>query len=280
MTTLLLDGHNLLFRAFTSLPRSVAGHDGQPINGVYGLLGATLKLVRDCQAERVIAAFDVPDVPTFRHRLYAGYQAQRGPLGGEYADDFLRQTGIAQRILPSIGIPSLTAAGYEADDIIGTMATRLRESGDRAIIISTDRDLLQLVRPAVEVLTPSNPPLHVTDAAGVRARMGVDPEGIPTYKALAGDASDNVPGVAGIGVKTAAALVNAYGSLESIYESLGSLPARTAARLEAQRDEAFLFRTIVTIVNDLDVDIDLEALCSLHLEPAVRARSILDAAGY
>jgi len=149
---LLLDGHNLLYRAFTSLPMAITGQDGQPINAVYGMLSTIIKLARDHGAEGAVAAFDVPDVPSFRHDLYPGYQAQRGPLGGDHAEEFRRQVDLAQRILPLTGVPALIAPCYEADDIMGTLATRLAGTGDTALIVSTDRDLLQLVGHAANTL--------------------------------------------------------------------------------------------------------------------------------
>ena len=280
MATLLLDGHNVLYRAFTSVPRSILGKDGLPINGVYGLLGSILRLSRELHVDGVVVAFDVPEVPTFRHRLYPQYQAQRGPLGGTLAEDFARQALIAQSVLPAIDVPALTAPTFEADDVLGTLSARIAAAGGRAIVVSTDRDLLQLVRPGVEITTPANPPVVFANSESVQARMGVGPEGIPTFKALAGDASDNIPGVAGIGVRTAAGLVNEIGSLEDIFETLGSLPTRVSTALEQQRDQAFLFRRIVTIVTDLDLTLQVDAVPSIHFNPSERARDILDDQGY
>jgi DNA polymerase-1 len=280
MHVLLLDGHNLLHRAFTSLPRSIVGQDGLPINGVYGFVGTILRLSRDLQSDHIVAAFDVPEFPTFRHEIYPGYQGHRGPLGGEFADDFQRQTEVIKQLLPSIDIPALTAPGFEADDIIGTVSTAIAERDGCAIIVSTDRDLLQLVRPGIEVLTPDNPPLAVPDAEVVQARIGVPPASIPTYKALAGDPSDNIPGVSGIGAKTAAKLVNEYKTLERIYTSLEAIPPRTALALDSQRDRAFLFRRVATVVTDLDLPVVLDALPAVQFASETRARAILDQHGY
>jgi DNA polymerase-1 len=280
MATLLLDGHNLLYRAFTSLPRSILGNNGLPINGVYGFLGSLLRLSRELSPDRVVTAFDVPDVPTFRHQLFPGYQAQRGPLGGEFAEDFARQALIMRTILPSINVPVLTAPTFEADDILGTLSASVAARGGRATVVSTDRDLLQLVRPGIEIVTPANPPAVFSNPDTVQARMGVRPEGIPTFKALAGDASDNIPGVARIGTRTAASLVNELGSLEEIFDALGTLPARVSAALVAQRDQAFLFRRIVTVVTDLDLPLDVDAIPPIHFDPNERARGILDDLGY
>ena len=273
---LLLDGHNLLYRAFTSLPMGITGQDGRPINAVYGMLSTIIKLARDHGAGHAVAAFDVPHIPTFRRDLYPGYQAQREPLGGDHAEEFLRQVDLAQRILPLTGVPTLTAPRYEADDIMGTLATRLAGQGDTALIVSTDRDLLQLVRPGVEVLAPGTKGVHARTAADVVVRLDVAPEGITTLKALAGDASDNIPGVRGIGMKTAAELANTHGSLERIYQALGSLPARTARLLTEGQEDAFLFRRLVTVVTDLSLPPVEANLPALPFDAGARAREIVN----
>ncbi|MDQ2742026.1 MAG: hypothetical protein M3Z66_06975 [Chloroflexota bacterium] len=273
---LLLDGHNLLYRAFTSLPMAITGPDGQPINAVYGMLSTIIKLSRDHGAEHAVAAFDVPHIPTFRRDLYPAYQAQRGPLGSDHAEEFLRQVDLAQRILPLTSVPALTAPRYEADDIMGTLAIRLAGQGDTALIVSTDRDLLQLVRPGVEVLAPGTKGVHARTAADVLARLNVAPEGITTLKALAGDASDNIPGVRGIGMKTAADLANTHGSLEGIYQALGSLPARTARLLVDGKEDAYLFRRLVTVVTDVGLPPVEESLPVLPFGAGTRAREILN----
>jgi DNA polymerase-1 len=180
-------------------------------------------------------------------------------------------------VLPAAGIPALSLGGYEADDIMATLAVSAARRGDEALIVSTDRDLLQLVRPGIGIVVPGKTNLLVTDADGVRERMGVGPEGITTFKALAGDASDNIPGVAGIGAKTAAGLVNDYRTLEEIYSRLTELPPRVSARLSEGRDQAFLFREVVTVVTDLDLPVSLDGLPALTLTPETRVREIIDA---
>lgn len=277
---LLLDGHNLLFRAFATLPRSITGPGDEPINAVYGMLAAVIRLLREHEPGNIIAAFDEPDIPTFRQQRYPPYQAHRGPLGGEHADEFRRQVQAAQRVLPMLGIPTLRHVGYEADDIMGTVIDQLVRRGRLGIIVSTDKDLLQLVKPGVEVLVPGAAQLHIRDAAGVIERVGVPPKGITTYKALAGDPSDNIPGVAGIGAKTAVKLVNDHGPLEAMYEALDTLPRRTATALANGREDAFLFRELVTIVTNLDLAIDLVELPQPAFGPETRARELLERTNY
>jgi DNA polymerase-1 len=270
----------LLFRAFTTLPPSIVGPDGQPINAVYGMLGTVLRIIRDLEVGHAIAAFDVPEVPTFRHEMYPGYQAQRGPLGGENSADFMRQVGLAREILPGAGVGAVALPGFEADDIMGTLAWALAGAGRRTIVVSTDRDLLQLVRANVEVLIPGSPPREVCDESQVREVFGVAPEGVTTFKALAGDASDNVPGVRSIGKKTAADLVNSFGTLENIYSHLEELPGRVARALEAGQANAFLYREVVTIRTDLALPVDLDSLPEPAFPRDASARTVLDALGY
>lgn len=276
MRMLLLDGHNLLYRAFTSLPAAITDRDGRPIHAVYGLVSAILRLWRETSPDRIVAAFDEPDIPTFRHRLYPAYQGQRGPLGGAEAPEFRRQTAIARSVLPAAGIPALSLGGYEADDVMATLAVASVGNGGEAIVVSTDRDLLQLVRPGIAALVPGKANLLIADEEGVRARLGVSPEGVTTFKALAGDASDNIPGVTGIGVKTAASLVNQHGSLEAIYEQIDALPPRVATRLRAERERAFLFREVVTVVTELDLPIRPAEMRPPGIRTETKVREIIE----
>ena len=280
MTILLLDGYNLLFRSFASLPSSIRDADGRSINAVYGMLAAIVRMIRELDPSHIAAAFDEPETPTFRHRLYAAYQAQRGPLGGEQAEEFRRQVEVAMEALPRLGVPALSKPGYEADDVLGTLAVQVARSGNLAILVSTDRDLLQLVGPGVEVLPPGTKAIRVRDEAGVRARLGIPPHAVPTFKALAGDASDNIPGVRGIGSKTAIGLVDDYGDLDSIYENLERIPTRTSTALARDREAAYLFRDLATIVTDLPLPVNVENLPRPELDAGSRAGTLLTRLGY
>lgn len=279
MRILLLDAYNLLFRSFVTLPDEIRS-GGESINGVYGMVAAILRLWRETEAESIIAGFDTPEVPTFRHRLYPAYQGQRGPLGGERSDDFARQAEITFELLPTLGIPGLRLPGYEADDILGTLARRFAAAGHESLIVSTDRDLLQLVGERIALLSPSAPSVAARSEEDVRDRLGVPPGGVTTFKALAGDASDNIPGVRGIGTKGAAGLVNSYGELEAIYSNVEALSARVARALASGKEDAFLFREVVTIVTGLELPIDSERPPRPGLTAEQKVGEILDAAGY
>jgi len=280
MTVLLLDAYNLLYRAFTSLPPAIVGKDGRPMHAVYGLTATLLRLVRDLEATHVVAAFDAPQTPTFRHALYPDYQGHRGPLGGDASAEFLRQVEMALQALPRVGVPALTYPGYEADDIMGTLARQVAQAGGTAIIVSTDRDLLQTIGPGIEILVPGAKPLRIRDAEAVRTRMGVLPQAVPTFKALAGDPSDNIPGVRGIGAKTAAALVDAHGTLEEIFANLETLPPRTRSALVEGREMAFLFRTVATVVTDLPLPLSPSTLPRPVFSSDARVRDVLSDMGY
>ena len=280
MTILLLDGYNLLFRSFSILPDSIVDAEGKPINAVYGLVASMLRLLRDRQPDRIVVAFDTPEVPNFRSQLYPLYQAQRGPLGGDRADEFADQVHVAQDVLPALGIPAPTAPGFEADDIMGTLAVRAADRGMDVIVVTTDRDALQLVRPHISILVPGKEDRLLSTGEAVRERMGVPPEGIVPFKALAGDPSDNIPGLPGIGTKTAVALVNEYATLDAIYDNLDRISPRSRRSLAEHADEARLFEKLVTIVTDLDVPLDVASLPQLAIAADAAVRPLLAAAGH
>jgi DNA polymerase-1 len=271
---LLLDAYNLLFRSFASLPSAIAGADELPINAVYGMLAFIVREVRERRPEHVVAAFDVPEVPTFRHQRYGKYQAQRGPMGGENADDFQRQVGIARDLLPRLGVPAVFHPGFEADDIMGTLAAQLADRGMEAIAVSTDRDLLQLVRPGIAILVPGKQGTLIGDDQAVRERIGVPPSGVTSFKALAGDASDNIPGLPGIGAKTASGLIARFENLDGIYHDLSEVPPRQRDILTAGKETAYLYQDIATIRTDVP-GVSADALPSLEITAESGARALL-----
>lgn len=256
---LLVDGHNMIFRSFSSVPRSITDPEGNPVNAVYGLLGSLLRLIRDRKPHYAAVAFDLPEVPTFRHELFPAYQGQRGPLGGEAADNFAWQVQQAVCVLDHIGVPSLSMPGFEADDIVGTLARLAASEGIDCLIISTDRDLQQLVGPRVRVLIPGKKPLEIGPDE-VRERLGIDPEQVVDWKILAGDSSDNIPGVSGLGDKTAISLLREFGTVENMYSSLERLPERQRRLLDTGRSDADLFERVLRIRTDLPLDVGIEDL--------------------
>ncbi len=275
---LVLDGHNLLFRAFSSVPRSITDGQGRPVNGIYGLVGTLLMLIRDRHPSHVAVAFDIPVVPTFRHKLFPAYQGQRGPLGGVHADNFEWQISEAVRLLDHFDLHPLSAQGFEADDVLGSLTTIARDGNVESLVVTTDRDLQQLVGPGVRVLIPGKKPLEIGPQQ-VEERLGVRPDQIVHWKVLAGDASDNIPGVTGIGDKSAVDLLKQYGTVDGIYEHLDDLPTRQRKALEAGREDAELFEDVVRIRTDLDLKVTLPQLSLSHLSLPERAGDALRAVG-
>lgn len=276
MRVVLLDAYNLLYRSFSSLPPSITGPDGEPAHAVYGMLNSILRLWRELQPDHMVAAFDTPETPTFRSDLYPAYQAHRGPLGGDHAPNFARQVSLARDVLPPIGVPAVSAPGFEADDIMGTLAVQVARAGGQATIVSTDRDLTQLVASRISIVVPSREPRVIASDDDVRSLLGVAAAGVTTFKALAGDPSDNIPGVRGVGRKGASDLVNRYQTLEAIYAALDMHSPRVSAALRAGHDDAFLFRTLVSIRTDVEVGLSVSELPPVGITDASRARQIIE----
>ncbi|GAC1508021.1 MAG: hypothetical protein NVS2B16_04180 [Chloroflexota bacterium] len=243
---------------------------------MYGTLAFLIRLRRDFDARHMVAAFDTPMIPTFRHELYPAYQGQRGPLGGDRAHEFLRQVSIATTLFPALGVQAIGRAGYEADDIMGTLACRARDSGARATVVSTDRDVLQLVGGGVRVCVPGSKLVLYDDDTAVRTRLGVAANGVTSWKALSGDASDNIPGVRGVGAKSASALVNEYGDLDGVYAHIEDVAPRLRSLLASGREAAYLFLKVVTIVTDLDLADAFSAIDEVNFQPSDRVRALLD----
>jgi DNA polymerase I len=215
---LLIDGNSLTYRAFFALPTDLATASGQVTNAVFGFTSMLINLMRDHGHRRMAVAFDRPE-PTFRHEQVATYKAGRAE-----APDILRQQmGLVRQVVETLGITTIDVPGYEADDIIATLATQARDAGLDVIIVTGDRDVYQLVEdPHVKVLYNRRgvSDYVLYDEAGIEDRTGVAPGKYLQYAALRGDTSDNLPGVPGVGEKTAAKLINTYGGIDGIFEHL------------------------------------------------------------
>ena len=272
MKLLLIDGYSLLYRAFFSSP-PLTTKDNQPTGALYGFLRMVLRLIDDAQPECALVALDA-HAPTFRHDSFAAYKANRSIA----PDDLSAQTRRVREMLEGLSIPYYDHAGYEADDILGTLSRLGAERGDDVTIVTGDGDALQLVNERVSVMLTrkgvSELDCYTPDA--VRARYQFDPEFVPDYKGLRGDSSDNIPGIPGIGEKTAIKLVSEFGGMEAIYENLEKIkPPRIQGLLETHRDIAFQSRDLARIVTDLPLEIDLGAcdLPLLHLDDERRERA-------
>ena len=255
---MLIDGNSLVYRAFFALPTDMATASGQVTNAVYGFTSMLIYLLRDQQPDRIVVAFDRPE-PTFRHELTPTYKAQR-----ESAPDILRQQmGLVREVLEVLTIPVIDKAGFEADDIIATLATRGRDRGDDVVIVTGDRDSYQLVEdPYVKVLYNKRGVSDYAfyDEAGIKQRTGVEPRDYVQYAALRGDSSDNLPGVPGVGEKTAAKLINERGGIDGIYASLDDFTPKLRENLSAHESNVRNNVEMMELVRDLELPPEIDSL--------------------
>ena len=251
---ILIDAHSLIYRAFFALP-PMSTSDGRVTNAVYGFT-SMLAIVLASRPEYAIAAFDLGK-PTFRSQEYVEYKAGRRAM----PDDLRAQIDMVRDVLESFSIPIYGVEGFEADDVIGTLARIAEERGHAVTIVSGDLDCLQLVTESVEALVPRR---GITDTFvygpdQVRQRYGFEPPQLVDFKALRGDTSDNIPGVPGVGDKTAAKLVQDYGTVESLLQKVDELPeGRLKKALKENADRVRLGKRMVTIVRDVPIELELE----------------------
>lgn len=268
-TLLLLDGHSLAFRAFYALPaQNFSTTGGQYTNAVYGFLGMLLGLVEAERPTHIAAAFDLSG-PTFREKDLPEYKAQRPPA----PEEFSGQVELIQQTLESLGITTLTKEAYEADDIIATLSCRGADAGMRTVICTGDRDSLQLVNDDVTVLYTLRgvSELDRFTPARVEEKYGVTPTQYPDLASLRGDTSDNMPGVPGVGPKTAQKWIVKYGSLDSVIDHLDDFTGKVGEALRDNIDNVVLARKITEMVRDLDLgDLDGDG----HPLSALRPRAV------
>ncbi len=250
---MILDGNSLIHRAFYAIPLLTTS-EGIFTNAVYGLVNMLMKIIADERPQCVAVAFDKGKV-TFRMDHFAQYKGHRKPT----PDELRPQFALAKEVLTAMNIPVYELEGFEADDLIGTITRLSEEQGYHNVIVTGDRDALQLVSGATEVLLTKKGITEIEkyDPARVNERYGLTPEQIIDLKGLMGDPSDNIPGVPGIGEKTALKLIHEYGSVENLYENLDSIPGKMREKLEQNRELAFLSKKLATIVRDVPYDIDL-----------------------
>ncbi len=251
----IIDGNAILHRAFHAMP-PLTTREGAPINAVYGLISMFLRIVTDLKPEAIAVAFDEKE-KTFRHKEFESYQSQRPPTH----DDLSSQFPKARDFFKAAHVPIFSKPGYEADDVIATIADRVVKGERQEVIVVTgDRDLLQLVddKKGIKLYMPvvglSNAKMY--DEAAAKERMGVPADEIPDLKALVGDPSDNYPGVMGIGPKTAEKLLKDFGSVDNIYAHLKDIEPKIRQKLENGKVEARLFHRLATVVRDVPVEID------------------------
>ena len=256
-TLALLDGHSLAYRAFFALPTDLATPSGQVTNAVYGFTAMVIKLLGDEHPDAVAVAWDTPE-QTFRSERYSEYKAQRDTA----PDLFVGLLPLIDEVVEVLGFPQFKAPGFEADDVIATLARQGREAGWDVIVVTGDRDAFQLVADGVKILYTRRgiSDVIVADAAYVEERYGITPNQYVEYAALRGDPSDNLPGVPGVGEKTAAKLLNSYGSIEGIFDHVDEQTPKLRQNLEASREQVLLNRELARLVDTVPVEALPEAM--------------------
>jgi 5'-3' exonuclease len=260
-TVYLVDASPYVFRAYFSMPASLVSPAGDPVGAVYGFAGFLIKLIEDEAPTHLGIAFDESLTTSFRNDFYPAYKAQRDLPPPELE----AQLAACRELAAAFGAATYVDHRYEADDLIGTLCAQLEAAGHGAVVVTSDKDLSQLVGERVTLYDFARGERY--DAAGVEGKLGVRPEQVADFLGLAGDSVDNIPGVAGIGAKTAAALLATFPDLDALYarlDEVAGLPLRgaraVAARLAAGREAAFLSRRLATIARDAPVTADLGEL--------------------
>ena len=252
----LIDGSSYAYRDFYAI-KNLGTSKGKPTNAVYGFTRLLMKLVREERPDYLAVAFDLP-APTFRHKEFAEYKAQRP----EMPDDLQSQIPLIKEVISAFNIPLFELEGYEADDILATLARRAEKEGMDVFILTPDKDILQIVGANIKVLSFHKEGL-IYDEDKVRERFGVRPQEMPDLMSLMGDSSDNIPGVPGIGEKTAAKLIQEFESLESVLNNLERIPNKKQREsLKKFSEQAELSKRLATIDEKVPLSVDFQQLRS------------------
>jgi DNA polymerase I len=254
MKYILLDGNSFCYRAFYAI-RELRNSKGFPTNAIYGFITMLERLLKDLEPDGVALTFDLKG-PTFRHKKYEDYKIHRKPM----PDDLILQMPLIKKVVQAFNIPIFELEGYEADDVIATLAKKLEKAGHEVFIATGDKDALQLVTKKVRVVNPQKENV-IYGEEEVKLRFGVEPKRVTEVMALMGDASDNIPGVSGVGEKTAMKLIAEFGTIEGIYKKINEIKGdKLRESLIAQKETAFLSRELATIDAEVPVEIDLETI--------------------
>jgi len=251
-TLYLIDGSSYIFRAFFGVRQQLSTSKGFPTNALYGFINMIQKVIRDEKPDYLVVAFDSPE-KTFRHELYTEYKANRDAPPEELAQQF----PFFEPLVEAYGLSSLRRPGLEADDIIGTLAKKGEQAGLEVSIVSGDKDMMQLISPNVHMLDTMKNKKFVD--ADVIEKFGVGPDQVIEVMGLMGDSSDHIPGVAGVGPKTAAELIQKFGSIKSLYERIDEVEKKKVKeKLERDKDNALMSRALVTININMDIEFKLD----------------------
>lgn len=254
---ILIDGHAMIHRAYHAVPETLATKKGEVVNAIFGFTSLLIKALNEIKPDYIAVTFD-RQVPTFRHQQFASYKAHRPTL----PDNMRPQFGRIREVVMAFGIPIYEKDGFEADDVLGTLACQATQLGVDTIILTGDMDTLQLVNEHVKVMAAKKGITEVTEYGvdEVQQRFGVPPKHIPDYKGLVGDTSDNIPGVKGVGEKTAKKLLAEFGGdIESIFAHLDTLAPKEQRLLRGKEEEARQSKYLATIVCEVPVNLDLAA---------------------
>jgi DNA polymerase-1 len=251
----ILDGPGFLFRAYHALP-FLSTSRGVPSHAVFGMSTMLWKVLREDSPDYFAVAWDPPG-PTFREEKFAAYKETRSPT----PSDLRSQIPYVKTLFEALHLPVLEVPGFEADDVLGTVVERTRDLPIELVLVTSDKDMLQLVSPRVRVFstTGRGGDRVVFDEAAVKAKWGVEPAQIPDILALMGDSIDNIPGVPGVGEKTAVKLIGQFGGVERLYENLSLVPGKLRETLAANRKQALLSRELATVSTRVPIEVDLEA---------------------
>ena len=253
---MLIDGFGLVYRGYYALP-PLTTSKGDLVNGVFGFCSIVLRGIADLKPDYVAVAFDLPG-PTFRHEQFAEYKATRTRM----PDDLAAQFPKVREVVKALRIPVYEAKGFEADDVIGTITKDTDARGLETTIVSVDLDMLQLVTDQTRLMTTRSGVENTImyDPARIWERFGLRPDQMIDYKALKGDPTDNIPGVPGVGEKTAAKVIAEYGDLDSLYARIDEVkPEKLREKLREHREQVFEGRELSRIVRDLPITLDLDA---------------------
>ena len=251
-TLYLVDASNMFYRAFFAIP-PLTNDKGMPTNALYGFLNMTMKLMRDVKPDYLVYCFDRKE-PSFRNELYTEYKAHRE----EMPDDLQPQVPYLKKLTSLLGLAQVEAAGFEADDVIGTLATIGVKNNVQVVIVSGDKDFAQLVKPGVSLYDTMKEVR--TDVEGVKNKYGVRPDQFIDYLAMVGDASDNIPGVRGIGPKGACKLLNDFDTLDGIYQHIDDIKGATQKKLIENKDSAYMSQKLSRICLDVELKTEFEEL--------------------
>ena len=254
---MLLDGYGLVYRGYFALPPLTTSR-GELVNGVFGFASIVLRGLQDLQPDYLAVSFDLPG-PTFRHEQYAEYKATRVRMPDDLRDQFPK----VREVVKALRIPVYEMPGFEADDVIGTITQKLESNENlETTIVTVDLDMLQLVTPRTRLMTTRSGVENtvIYDVARIDERFGLRPDQMVDYKALKGDPTDNIPGVPGVGEKTAAKLIREFGSLDAMFERIDEVnPEKLRDKLREHFDQIQMGRELSRIVRDLPIELDLEA---------------------